>query len=110
MVRSTRRTSWLDSQILGRLCHREMYGYEVAQAIRIEPAASGETAPASFCEGAVYPALRRLEHGGMLEARWIEVTEGSPRRRYYSITPRGAEAIEPRRTSGLLPRSNGARP
>jgi PadR family transcriptional regulator PadR len=109
VVRSTRRPSWLDSQILGLLCRREMHGYEIAQAIRLEPAATAG-ASACFREGGVYPALRRLERDGLLAAHWIEIGEKVPRRRYYSLTPRGAEAAEPRHMSGLLPRSKGARP
>jgi PadR family transcriptional regulator PadR len=107
VVRSTRRPSWLDGQILDLLCRREMYGYEIAQAISLA-ATAGE--PASFHEGGVYPALRRLERDGLLAAHWIEIGEKVPRRRYYSLTPRGAEAAEPRHMSGLLPRSKGARP
>ncbi|MGW0193992.1 PadR family transcriptional regulator [Nonomuraea sp. NPDC003201] len=45
--------------------------------------------------GTVYPILARLEHIGWVESRWEEpethVAEGRPRRRYYRITPDGAE-------------------
>jgi DNA-binding PadR family transcriptional regulator len=44
-------------------------------------------------DGTVYPALRRLEHAGMLEAEWEPEghaqTEGRPPRRYYRLTPSG---------------------
>ncbi len=111
VVRLTSRPSRLDGQILDLLCRREMYGYEIAQAISLAATATATAgAPASFREGGVYPALRRLERDGLLAAHWIEIGEEVPRRRYYSLTPRGAEAAEPRRVSGLLPRSKGARP
>ena len=46
------------------ISEREMYGYELVQAIR---ARSGVAI--SFGEGVIYPVLHTLERGGALSAR-----------------------------------------
>lgn len=47
-------------------------------------------------DGTVYPILRRLEDRGALEGRWEREeeahAEGRPQRRYYALTPDGADA------------------
>jgi PadR family transcriptional regulator PadR len=46
--------------------------------------------------GTVYPLLRRLEAGGLVESSWEEAdptAEGRPRRRYYALTPPGTRAL-----------------
>jgi len=47
--------------------------------------------------GTVYPALRRLEAAGLLEAEWekpsIAQAEPRPPRRYYKVTRAGREAL-----------------
>lgn len=61
---------------------RERYGLELCE-------------PAGMPSGTVYPILARLERIGWVESRWEDpethVEEGRPRRRYYRITPDGAE-------------------
>jgi DNA-binding PadR family transcriptional regulator len=69
--------------ILSVLSEEELYGFQIAQLIRER---SGERFTAS--EGALYPALHRLEADGALDATWRESDRG-PRRRYYKITARG---------------------
>lgn len=48
--------------------------------------------------GTVYPALRRLEAAGLVEAHWEDREEAHddrrPARRYYRITPDGDRALE----------------
>lgn len=48
--------------------------------------------------GTVYPALRRLEAAGLVEAHWEDREEAHddrrPARRYYRITPEGERALE----------------
>jgi PadR family transcriptional regulator PadR len=72
--------------VLGVLLRREAYGVEIAAALEAQLHASGEP---GLPEGCVYPALRRLERDGLLSARWVEIGEGAPRRRYYALTPAG---------------------
>ena len=43
-------------------------------------------------EGTLYPILRRLEQQGLVASTWD--TEGARPRKYYTITPRGAETLE----------------
>lgn len=47
--------------------------------------------------GTVYPALRRLERTGLLEARWEDAAQahgnGRPARRYYRVTAEGRAAL-----------------
>jgi PadR family transcriptional regulator PadR len=64
-----------------------MYGYQIAK--RIEGAGGGV---AMMKQGAIYPVLRSLEGGGLLESR-VEPSVSGPPRRYYAITPRGRETL-----------------
>jgi PadR family transcriptional regulator PadR len=47
--------------------------------------------------GTVYTSLRRLEGRGMVDGHWEDAdlaeAERRPRRRYYTLTPAGAEAL-----------------
>ncbi len=47
--------------------------------------------------GTVYPALRRLEEGGIIESRWEEAkhatAEQRPPRRYYRLTRNGEKML-----------------
>jgi len=42
-------------------------------------------------QGTLYPLLRRLEDQGLLQSEWK--LEGSRPRRYYVISPAGAEVL-----------------
>jgi PadR family transcriptional regulator PadR len=60
---------------------REMYGLEIRKAVGLP-------------SGTLHPILARLERRGLLESRWEEIEpteEGRPRRRYYHLSPYGAE-------------------
>lgn len=69
--------------VLRLLRDREMYGYEIVQAIRD---ASGDAI--AFAEGVIYPLLHSLERDGALTTRRQTVNGRS--RVYYSVTPAGA--------------------
>jgi PadR family transcriptional regulator PadR len=59
----------------------EMYGLEICKA-------------AELPSGTIHPILARLEGCGWLESRWEDIEpaeEGRPRRRYYHLSPLGAE-------------------
>lgn len=73
--------------ILKLLRDREMYGYEIVQAIRSE---SGDVI--SFGEGVVYPVLHALEEEHALRSRRKDVNGRS--RVYYTVTPRGARRLD----------------
>lgn len=59
----------------------EMYGLEICKAVGLAP-------------GTVHPILHKFEAIGWLESRFEEIDPsdaGRPRRRYYRLTPDGAE-------------------
>ena len=70
--------------ILRLLLEREMYGYEMVQAIR-----SRSQAVIELGEGVVYPVLHGLEQDGALKSRRKTVNGRS--RIYYSLTPAGGQ-------------------
>ncbi len=43
-------------------------------------------------EGTLYPILTRLKNAGYLTYRWVESTEGPPRK-YFSLTPEGIHQL-----------------
>ena len=73
----------LDVLILKTLSGGAMHGYGISRAIR-------EATQEAFRveEGALYPALRRLEKRGLVEARW-GVTDTGREARFYELTPAG---------------------
>ena len=68
--------------ILRLLRDREMYGYEIVQAIRLE---TGDVV--SIGEGVAYTVLHALEREGALKSRRRRVEGRS--RIYYTLTPAG---------------------
>jgi transcriptional regulator len=78
----------LDVLILKTLSWRELHGYGVSKAIR------GATDEAfQVEEGALYPALRRLEKRGLIESEW-GVTDTGREAKYYRLTREGRRALE----------------
>jgi PadR family transcriptional regulator PadR len=47
-------------------------------------------------EGTIYPALHRLEQGGLLKSNWMTADTGR-RRRVYTLTRTGTRALAERR-------------
>src|SRR4051794_2281791 len=73
---------------------RELYGRELGEA-------------AGLPSGTVHPILARLEGMGWLESRWEDIdpsAAGRPARRYYRLTPDGAQ-----RATEALARAHRAR-
>jgi DNA-binding PadR family transcriptional regulator len=101
----------LPAEVLGMLSVREMYGFEIVRSIEAGLARKTGVAGGGFAgrglirEGDVYPALRRLEQYGLVCGRWVEIGEDVPRRRYYTLTPRGVRVA-----AGVRPRSAVAEP
>jgi transcriptional regulator len=64
-----------------------MHGYAISRWI-------AETTDDAFLiqEGALYPALRRLEQRGRLESHW-SVTDTGREARYYALTPSGRSQL-----------------
>ena len=78
----------LDMLVLKTVSRETMHGYAVAQTIqrlsqdvlRVE-------------EGALYPALHRLEVRGLLRSEW-GVSDNNRRAKYYSLTAAGRRELE----------------
>jgi len=78
----------LDVLILKSLSWGPRHGYAVADHIRER---SNEALRIE--EGALYPALHRLEKRGLLEAEW-GVSENNRRAKFYTLTPRGRAQLK----------------
>ena len=93
----------LELLVLRTLASGEKHGYEIAEWIH---AASAETL--SVEEGALYPALHRLELRGLLTSAW-DVSSNNRRAKYYRLTPSGRRRLREtteswRRTSTAINR------
>ena len=77
----------LDLLILKTLSRGEMHGYDIADHIeeRSEEVLRVE-------EGALYPALHRLETRGLLTAEW-GVSDNNRRAKYYRLTAAGRKQL-----------------
>ena len=64
----------------------EMYGYEIAKAMKLD-----DDNPL-FKQGAIYPVLRAPHAAGLLASR-VEASAFGPPRRYYQITDPGRQTL-----------------
>jgi PadR family transcriptional regulator PadR len=64
-----------------------MYGYQIAKLVE-----QHTREMPIMKQGALYPVLRSLESGGLLESE-VEPSVSGPPRRYYRITGAGREAL-----------------
>ena len=62
--------------------HTKMYGYEITQ--KVKEITKGEL---KITEGALYPALHKLEAEGLLEVEMLKVDNRV--RKYYMLTEKG---------------------
>ncbi len=77
----------LDMLILRTLRDRAMHGWAISHHIR---ASSSEALQVN--QGALYPALHRLEERGWLTADW-GVSENNRRARFYALTDEGRQQL-----------------
>lgn len=77
----------LDLALLCILRERAHYGLEILQRM------NGE-AMLDVADGTIYPLLHRMEASGFVIADWrIEGEQGRPRK-YYALTPAGADELK----------------
>jgi transcriptional regulator len=93
----------LDLLVLKALLRGEKHGYEIAEWIH---ATSDEALVVE--EGALYPALHRLESRGLLASSW-DVSTNNRRAKYYRMTAAGHKRLKEsteswRRTSSAVNR------
>jgi PadR family transcriptional regulator PadR len=81
----------LDALLLAALEDGPRHGYAVIEALR--QATGGRL---DLPTGTIYPALRRLEGGGLITGSWSVVA--GRRRRDYRLTPAGARALSGKRS------------
>jgi PadR family transcriptional regulator, regulatory protein PadR len=81
----------LDSMILAVVATEPLHGYAIIEELKRRSGGA-----LSLPEGTVYPALHRLERGGLLDSDW---SDGGRRRRVYRITRRGERELGLRRKS-----------
>jgi PadR family transcriptional regulator len=77
----------VDLLILKTVALEPMHGWAIAQRIR---QVSGNVLQVN--QGALYPALHRLEQQGWIQAKWGE-SENSRRAKYYSLTRAGKKYL-----------------
>lgn len=77
----------VDLLILATLRSGPLHGYGIVEKLRDESEGAFELA-----EGTVYPALYRLERGGLLASRWTQAERR--RRRVYRLTRRGRAELD----------------
>ncbi len=73
----------LDMVILKAISLGQVHGYGVL--LRIEQITAGALL---VQQGALYPALYRLEHQGLIESTW-GVSDNNRRAKFYRLTPAG---------------------
>lgn len=98
--------------VLQLLKRREMYGYELAEAL-----AQGSGGVLAMGQSTLYPLLYTLESKRLVTSRWV-VLPSARKRRYYRITDRGTAFLAEQRVEwqelfeamvglGLMPRTRG---
>jgi PadR family transcriptional regulator PadR len=83
----------LNVLVLKTLSWGPMNGYAIAQWLR--QTTEGDIEPE---EGALYPALHRMEHRCWIAAEW-GISENNRRAKYYKLTPAGRRVLRARTES-----------
>ena len=81
--RAQLRKGTLEGCILKIISREATYGYAIAVTLR-------ESGFADLTEGTLYPLLLRLERKGLIAAEY-RAGSGGPSRKYYQLTPDGAQ-------------------
>jgi len=82
----------IDSLLLSLIGQQPMYGYQILKDL--EQKSHGYF---RFKEGTLYPALHRLENGGLIVSKWEGLPSGR-QRRYYYITEKGSRLLTMKRS------------
>jgi transcriptional regulator len=77
----------LDLLILNAVSLGKLHGYGVL--LRIEQISGGAL---QIQQGALYPALYRLEHQGLISSEW-GTSDNNRRAKYYRLTPTGRKRL-----------------
>ncbi len=77
----------LDLLVLKTLSLEPLHGWGISQRVQYISRGALELG-----QGSLYPALQRLEKGGLVTSNW-QVTENKRRARVYELTPAGRRAL-----------------
>jgi PadR family transcriptional regulator, regulatory protein PadR len=77
----------LDLLVLKTLSLQPMHGWGISQ--RLQQISDGVL---EVNQGSLYPALQRLEQGGLITSEW-GTTDNNRRARYYELTTAGRRAL-----------------
>ncbi len=83
----------IDSLLLCLVNRQPMYGYQIIKVLRDQSQGYFQ-----FKEGTLYPALHRLEKGGLIEGDWQTLPNGQ-QRKYYKITAKGHATFAEKRSN-----------
>jgi PadR family transcriptional regulator len=78
----------LDLLILKSLALEPRHGWAIAERLH-----QISRATLSIRQGSLYPALHRLERGGLIKARW-GTSDNNRRAKYYELTKRGRARLD----------------
>ncbi len=85
---SRKQLTTLEYALIGLIGIEPGTGYDIHKVFATTPLSHFSSSP-----GAIYPALRRLTHGGLLEAHLDTTKEARPRR-VFSLTAAGKRALD----------------
>ena len=83
-IRTQMRKGLVEYCILSILARKEAYASSIIEELK--------NADMIVVEGTLYPLLIRDKNQGLLAYRWVESTQGPPRK-YYYLTEKGREAL-----------------
>jgi PadR family transcriptional regulator, regulatory protein PadR len=76
----------LELAVLAVIARGETYGYEILSTLK-------RAGFDGVGDASVYGTLRRLEQAGHLSSR-LAASDSGPARKYYAVTPSGAEQLQ----------------
>jgi len=79
--------------VLSLLEGQPRHGYDISKLIQLRSGGA-----LRFHVTSLYPLLHRLEKQGWIDGRWVEKAD-QRRRRYYSLTPEGLQALRSKQQS-----------
>ena len=84
-IKAQMRKGILEYCILSLISENEVYTSDILEKLK--------EVKLIVVEGTLYPLLTRLKNDGILNYRWIESTQGPPRK-YYKLTDEGKQFLK----------------
>src|ERR1035438_7272195 len=96
MIRKELVAASAEPMILALLAKGESYGYAIIQEVKAR-----SVGKLQWTDGMLYPVLHRMEHRGLIKARWGE-SETGRKRKYYALKKDGKHAMHKHREQWSL--------